>query len=128
MCAFTVQTHLLHGTALGNITIFLVNIVNTGAAFITEENAVILNCKRMAFRKLKNRLHAPSKKCKTNITNLEDLAITLLGLFKTSHVIIETGAGNNSIWSINLHTINLRLMNLCSWVVTADKFVEPDLK
>ena len=43
------QTHLLYGTALANITIFLVDVVSACATLIAEKNTIVLDSKRMTF-------------------------------------------------------------------------------
>ena len=54
--------------------------------------------------------------------------MAFLSLLQTSHVVIETGTSNNSIRSEDLHAEDLGLVAFLGWIVTADEFVELELK
>ncbi len=107
-----VVVHLPDGTGQGDISVLLVHVVSSASASVAQPDSEILNL---------------SGGLLENLSNIEDLTPSSLGLSKRLHVVPELGLGDDGVPGEDLHSEDLGARILRGGSSTTNQLVEVHL-
>jgi len=87
--------HLLHSTIQGGVTVLLVHVVVTCSALVTQPDAVVLDCGRVALK---------------DLVDGENLSVALLHLLELPQEVPELGLGADLVGGPELHSVDLGVL------------------